>query len=202
LGRLAGVIAKELLQGQKIVSIFVLLYYMLYSFYWNHSTNFKLGCCKNRGSRYVWVSPKKQGYLSVEKTRFKNLIVIFEWYLRKRFSTNPRRGPFHYRAPSKFLWRAVKGMLPRKTQRGKEALARLTVFEGNSKNLMILKSHIILRSSPSIRQGQESRRSFCFEGHQVKARKKDHSHWNPCLSCRLETLCRRDYFGSEEKGQG
>ena len=45
-------------------------------------------------------------------------------------NTNPRRGPFHYRAPSKMLWRAVRGMLPRKTERGKLALARLQCFEG------------------------------------------------------------------------
>jgi large subunit ribosomal protein L13Ae len=48
-------------------------------------------------------------------------------FLRKRTNTNPKRGPFHYRAPSRILWRTVRGMLPHKTYRGAEALNRLTV---------------------------------------------------------------------------
>merc|ERR1711963_473685 len=51
-------------------------------------------------------------------------------YLKKRCNVNPARGPFHFRAPSKQFWRVVKGMLPHKTARGKEALGRLKVFEG------------------------------------------------------------------------
>eukprot|EP01122_Echinamoeba_exundans_P014614 TRINITY_DN665_c0_g2_i1.p2 TRINITY_DN665_c0_g2~~TRINITY_DN665_c0_g2_i1.p2 ORF type:complete len:204 (-),score=65.38 TRINITY_DN665_c0_g2_i1:89-700(-) len=51
-------------------------------------------------------------------------------FLKKHVNTNPRRGPFHFRAPSKMLWRAVRGMLPHKTARGAAALAHLKVFEG------------------------------------------------------------------------
>ena len=51
-------------------------------------------------------------------------------FLRKHTNTNRARGPFHFRAPSKILWRAIRGMLPHKTRRGAEALARLKVFEG------------------------------------------------------------------------
>jgi large subunit ribosomal protein L13Ae len=51
-------------------------------------------------------------------------------FLRKRVNTNPQRGPFHYRAPAKIMWRAIRGMLPHKSKRGAEALARLKVFEG------------------------------------------------------------------------
>ena len=51
-------------------------------------------------------------------------------YRKKRHNTNPSRGPYHFRAPSKMLYRVVKGMLPAKTFRGKQALARLAVFEG------------------------------------------------------------------------
>ncbi len=35
-----------------------------------------------------------------------------------------------FRAPSKILWRTVRGMLPHKLKRGAEALDRLKVFEG------------------------------------------------------------------------
>nr|CAD7401146.1 unnamed protein product [Timema cristinae] len=51
-------------------------------------------------------------------------------FLRKRCNVNPARGPFHYRAPSKILWRTIRGMLPHKIERGKAALRRLKVYEG------------------------------------------------------------------------
>merc|ERR550519_2845066 len=51
-------------------------------------------------------------------------------FLRKRMNTKPSRGPYHFRAPSKIFWRTVRGMLPHKLNRGKEALDRLKVFEG------------------------------------------------------------------------
>merc|ERR1712039_59390 len=43
---------------------------------------------------------------------------------------NPRHGPFHQRAPSKNLWRTIRGMVPHKTPRGAAALDRLKCFEG------------------------------------------------------------------------
>ena len=46
-------------------------------------------------------------------------------------NSNPRKGgPYHFKAPSKLFWKAVKGMVPRKTARGKAALERLKIFEG------------------------------------------------------------------------
>ncbi|XP_076357116.1 ribosomal protein L13A [Tachypleus tridentatus] len=51
-------------------------------------------------------------------------------FLRKRCNVNPRRGPFHFRAPSKILLRTIRGMLPHKTKRGEAALSRLKTFEG------------------------------------------------------------------------
>lgn len=51
-------------------------------------------------------------------------------YLRKRHNTNPTRGPYHYRAPSRMLFRVIRGMIPHKTARGEAALQRLKVFEG------------------------------------------------------------------------
>ena len=55
-----------------------------------------------------------------------------EWarFRRKRTNTNPKRGPIHFRAPSKMLWRAVRGMLPHKTKRGQLAMQRLKTFDG------------------------------------------------------------------------
>ncbi|XP_055699971.1 60S ribosomal protein L13a [Phlebotomus papatasi] len=51
-------------------------------------------------------------------------------YLRKRCNVNPARGPYHFRAPSRMFYKAVRGMVPHKIKRGQQALKRLKVFEG------------------------------------------------------------------------
>lgn len=50
-------------------------------------------------------------------------------FLNKRHLSNPKKGPFHLRAPSRMFWRTVRGMLPHKTYRGQKALARLQVID-------------------------------------------------------------------------
>ena len=45
-------------------------------------------------------------------------------------NSNPRRGQFHFRAPSRIFWRTVRGMLPHKSARGAAALGRMKVFDG------------------------------------------------------------------------
>lgn len=54
----------------------------------------------------------------------------YERFLRKRMNTQPKKGPIHFRAPARILWRTVRGMLPHKTARGAAALERLKAFEG------------------------------------------------------------------------
>lgn len=51
-------------------------------------------------------------------------------FLRKKHLTNPKKGQFHFRRPSKILWRTVRGMIPHKTSRGAAALDRLKTFDG------------------------------------------------------------------------
>merc|ERR1711872_1009444 len=76
-------------------------------------------------------------------------------YLKKRCNVNPRKGPYHFRAPSKQFWRVIKGMLPHKTPRGKEALDRLKVFEGipppyDKKKRMVVPSALrVIKMHPS-----------------------------------------------------
>merc|ERR1719335_1096367 len=41
-----------------------------------------------------------------------------------------RKGPLHYRAPSRMLWRTIRGMIKHKTARGAAAMERLKVFDG------------------------------------------------------------------------
>ena len=51
-------------------------------------------------------------------------------FFHKKMNTNPARGAYHERAPSKIFARAVRGMVPHKLPRGGEALSRLRCFEG------------------------------------------------------------------------
>merc|ERR1719283_794596 len=121
LGRLAALVAKTLLQGQRVVVVRCEGINISGNFYRN-----------------------KLKYLS---------------YLKKRCNVNPGRGPFHFRAPSKQFWRVVRGMLPHKTARGREALDRLKVFEGipppyDKKKRMVVPSALkVLRLNPT--------RKFC-----------------------------------------
>lgn len=54
----------------------------------------------------------------------------YERWLNKRSVSNPRHGAVKFRAPSRILWRTVRGMVPHKTARGAAAMERLKVFEG------------------------------------------------------------------------
>lgn len=92
LGRLASIVAKELLEGQKVVVV----------------------RCEE---------------LNISGEFFRNKLKYHD-YLRKHVNYNYARGPFHFRAPSRIFYKAVRGMIPRKTARGEAALERLKVFEG------------------------------------------------------------------------
>lgn len=43
---------------------------------------------------------------------------------------NPLRGPFHQKRPDKFVRRSIRGMLPWKKPRGREAFKRVMVYIG------------------------------------------------------------------------
>ncbi|CAH9074498.1 unnamed protein product [Cuscuta europaea] len=92
LGRLASILAKELLNGVRVV-----------------------------------VTRSEEICLSGGLVRQK---MKYHRFLRKRMNTKPSHGPIHFRAPSKILWRTIRGMIPHKTKRGAAALGRLKVFEG------------------------------------------------------------------------
>merc|ERR1719145_569057 len=92
LGRLASIVAKELLNGQNVVCVRA------------EDTNIS-------------------GSLFRAKLKYAN-------FKRKKTNSNPRRGPYHERAPSKIFWRTVRGMVPHKTARGAAAMDRLKCFEG------------------------------------------------------------------------
>ncbi|XP_011041875.1 PREDICTED: 60S ribosomal protein L13a-1-like [Populus euphratica] len=116
LGRLASIIAKELLNGQRVVVV----------------------RCEE-----ICIS----GGLVRQKMKYLR-------FLRKRTNTKPSHGPIHFRAPSKILWRTIRGMIPHKTKRGEAALARLKVFEGvpppydRTKRMVIPDALKVLRLQP------------------------------------------------------
>eukprot|EP00798_Chlamydomonas_sp_ICE-L_P000276 gene276-1605_t len=92
LGRLASVVAKQLLTGQHVVVVRC------------EAINISGGIVRQK--------------------------MKYDRFLRKRMNTNPTRGMYHYRAPSRILWRTIRGMVPHKTKRGDAALERLKCFEG------------------------------------------------------------------------
>eukprot|EP00187_Rhodella_violacea_P003479 CAMPEP_0174904224 /NCGR_PEP_ID=MMETSP0167-20121228/47684_1 /TAXON_ID=38298 /ORGANISM="Rhodella maculata, Strain CCMP736" /LENGTH=198 /DNA_ID=CAMNT_0016146809 /DNA_START=37 /DNA_END=633 /DNA_ORIENTATION=+ len=92
LGRLASIVAKQLLNGQSVTIV-------------------------------------RTEEINISGTFLRNKRKFLA-FLRKRMNTNPKKGPIHFRAPSRILWRTVRGMVPHKTARGAEALGRLAVFEG------------------------------------------------------------------------
>merc|ERR1712062_806876 len=124
LGRLASIVAKTILQGQRVVVV------------------------------------RCEG-MNISGNFYRNRLKYLE-FLRKRMNTNPKRGPFHFRAPSKIFWRTVRGMLPHKLTRGKEALDRLKAFEGipppydKEKRLVVPSALKILRL--------KQRRKYCSLG--------------------------------------
>ena len=92
LGRLASVVAKELLSGQNVVVV----------------------RCES---------------INVSGSFVRNQM---KWarFMRKRTNTNPKWGPFHHRAPSRVMYRTIRGMIPHKTMRGANAMSRLRCFDG------------------------------------------------------------------------
>merc|ERR1712073_247758 len=116
MGRLASIVAKLILNGQKVVIV----------------------RCEE---------------INISGNFYRNKLKYLD-FLRKRCNVKPSRGAFHFRAPSKIFWRTVRGMIPHKSERGKEALKRLQTFEGipppyDKKKRMVIPSALrVLRLKP------------------------------------------------------
>jgi large subunit ribosomal protein L13Ae len=127
MGRLSAIVAKTLLQGQRVVVL------------------------------------RCEG-INISGNFYRNKLKYLD-FLKKRHSTNPSRGPYHFRAPSKIFWRTVRGMLPHKMFRGKDALERLKVYEGipppydKQKRVVVPSALRVLRLKPRRKYCQLSRLS-------------------------------------------
>merc|ERR1711913_234920 len=124
MGRLASIVAKNILNGNKVVIV------------------------------------RCEG-INLSGNFYRNKLKVLK-FLRLRCNVKPARGPFHFRAPSKMFWRTVRGMVPHKTERGKDAMKRLQTFEGvpppyDKKKRMVIPSALkVLRLKPG--------RKFCSLG--------------------------------------
>ena len=66
-----------------------------------------------------------------------NKEAVLEKYLHRRRIGNPKKGPFFPKRPDLIVKRAIRGMLPYKKKKGKEALKRIRVFIGVPEELKI-----------------------------------------------------------------
>lgn len=89
LGRMASIVAKRLLKGEKIIIV--------------------------KAKKAVFSGKKKS-----KVTEAKRFLEV----------GHPKKGPFHYRRPDRIVRRTVRGMLPYKQPKGKQAYKRLKVFIG------------------------------------------------------------------------
>ena len=60
---------------------------------------------------------------------------------------HPRKGPYHPRRPDKIVRRTIRGMLPRKKPKGKQAYKRLKVYLGAPKEFEDKEIQTILDAS-------------------------------------------------------
>jgi large subunit ribosomal protein L13Ae len=138
LGRLASIISKQILNGQKIVVVRCEEINISGSFFRNKVCR---GYCQCFNQVLISL---RQSF----KLRYHN-------FLHKRHIVNPKKsGPFHHRAPSKILFRAIRGMVPHKSARGTAALERLKLFEGvpppydRKKRMVVPEALRVLRLKP------------------------------------------------------
>lgn len=105
LGRMASVVAKRLLNGERVTII-------------------------NAEKAVVTGNPR-------------SIIEKYKEFLQVRTLTAPWKGPIHYRRPDMLVRRTIRGMLPWKKARGREAYKRLRVYIGTPEFLSEVKAQTI-----------------------------------------------------------
>merc|ERR1712079_813434 len=148
MGRLASIVAKNILNGNKVVIV------------------------------------RCEG-INLSGNFYRNKLKVLK-FLRLRCNVKPARGPFHFRAPSKMFWRTVRGMVPHKTERGKEAMKRLQTSRVSL--LLMTRRRGWLSPPPSKFSGSSQAGSSAL--------------WDGEPRCGLEVPGRHRDFGGQEEGQG
>lgn len=80
-------------------------------------------------------------------------------FKQKLSSYNPKKGPFHQRAPHKIVMRCIRGMVPYKTAKGAAAMDRLKCFDGIPYPFNMKKRMVIPNALKNIRL--KPHRKFC-----------------------------------------
>lgn len=114
------------------------------------------------GQRVVIVRCEKT---LISGIHFRNKLKVMD-FLRKRTSTNPKKGPIHQKAPSRMVWRVIRGMLPHKTPKGAAAVGRLKCFDGVPLSLNAKKKMVIPDALKSVRLRPRSK--YCNIGDVAK----------------------------------
>ncbi|KAL8842296.1 MAG: hypothetical protein Q9176_002685 [Flavoplaca citrina] len=160
LGRLASIVAKQLLNGQKIVLVRCEALNISGKFFRAKRMLFPPETRSYSSPRAFPPCPRRAHYTML--TLYFPLVNYLA-YLRKMTRYNPTRGgPFHFRAPSRIFYKAVRGMIPHKTARGAAAMERLKVFEGvpppydKKKRMVVPQALRVLRLKPG--------RKYCTVG--------------------------------------
>jgi len=79
----------------------------------------------------------------------------FRSYFRHRMSSNPKKGPYHYRAPSRIFYRTVRGMLKHSTARGQNCMRMLHCYDGmpprfqHIRKVRVISAYRALRLDPN-----------------------------------------------------
>ncbi len=76
---------------------------------------------------------------------------ILKKYLTRRAiqsRIHPRKSPVQPRTPDRIVWKTVKGMLPMKKAKGREAIRRLRVFIGVPEELVDVEKDVGLKDDP------------------------------------------------------
>ena len=92
---------------------------------------------------------------------FRNKVEWME-FMNKTATHNPRKWFVHYRAPSRVLWRTIRGMLSHKTAKGANALSKLKVFDGMPSPYDNKKKQVITDALRVVRL--KNHRAFCKLG--------------------------------------
>ncbi|KAF4980197.1 hypothetical protein FDECE_17932 [Fusarium decemcellulare] len=162
LGRLASIVAKQLLSGQKIVIVRCEALNISGEFFRaKRMSPPPISRTTPICGRTPY--PGNNHRTAIAEQTADTSTVKYHAHLRKITRYNPTRGgPFHFRAPSRIFYKAVRGMIPHKTARGAAALERLKVFEGvpppydKQKKMVVPQALRVLRLQPG--------RKYCTVG--------------------------------------
>lgn len=97
----------------------------------------------------------------ISGSKYRNKLKVMD-IRNKRMSTNPRRGPFHQKAPAQMFLKKVRGMLPHKTPIGAAAFGRVKCFDGCPLSLNAKKKVVVRDALKCVRLKPRAR--YCCLG--------------------------------------